>query len=219
MRTAWFERVCLEPVPIPQFYTPSALGDRAVALAHRLALDTLGLGGGVMRGRFGNRPLPSLAGEAARSEPNRSREPVGFTHPTGNRGHSLTLLMSRGFLAPAGAMVNSKGLPAPGPRSHSGPRGWKPLAIFRCPFGAEQTQRNIKSDASGWYPVQARLTGVAARITHSTARYRPAGRRPWRRRISSGLSAACAGPLTGFAPGPRGRRGGRREGAGGDAGG
>ena len=52
--------------------------------------------------------------------------------------------MLRGFLAPTGAMVNSQGLPAPGPRSHSGPRGWKPLAIFPCPFGAENKQRNIK---------------------------------------------------------------------------
>ena len=58
-------------------------------------------------------------------------------------------LMWRGFLAPRGAMVNSQGLPAPGPRSHSGPRGWKPLAIFRCPFGAENEQRNIKTGASG----------------------------------------------------------------------
>ena len=33
------------------------------------------------------------------------------------------VLILRGFLAPTGAMVNSQGLPAPGPRSHSGPRG------------------------------------------------------------------------------------------------
>ena len=52
--------------------------------------------------------------------------------------------MLRGFLAPTGAMVNSQGLPAPGPRSHSGPRGWKPLAIFPCPVGAEKKQGNIK---------------------------------------------------------------------------
>ena len=54
------------------------------------------------------------------------------------------------FLGPTGAMVNSQGLPAPGPRSHSGPRGWKPLAILRCPFGAKNKQRNIKTYASGW---------------------------------------------------------------------
>ena len=43
-------------------------------------------------------------------------------------------LMLRGFLAPTGAMVNSQGLPAPGPRSDSGPRGWKPLSLtsFFC---------------------------------------------------------------------------------------
>ena len=58
---------------------------------------------------------------------------------------ACAFLTLRGFLAPTGAMVNSQGLPAPGPRSHSGPRGWKPLAIFPCPFGAENKQRNIKT--------------------------------------------------------------------------
>ena len=73
--------------------------------------------------------------------------------------------MLRGFLAPTGAMVNSQGLPAPGPRLHQGPRGWKPLAIFRCPFGAEHKQRNIRTDTSGHFrgaeagPRRARLAG------------------------------------------------------------
>ena len=33
------------------------------------------------------------------------------------------VLMLRCFFAPIGVMVNSQGLPAPGSRSHSGPRG------------------------------------------------------------------------------------------------
>ena len=59
------------------------------------------------------------------------------------------VLMLRGFVAPTGVMVNSQGLPAPGPRLCSGPRGWKPLTIFRCPVGAENKQRNIKTGESG----------------------------------------------------------------------
>ena len=46
--------------------------------------------------------------------------------------------MLRCFFAPIGAVVNSQGLPAPGPRSHSGPRGWKPLAIVGSPDGASE---------------------------------------------------------------------------------
>ena len=54
------------------------------------------------------------------------------------------VLMLRGFLAPTGAMVNSRGLPAPGPRAHSGPRGWEPLAIFRAPLGQSTNSATSK---------------------------------------------------------------------------
>ena len=61
-------------------------------------------------------------------------------------------------------MVNSQGLPAPGPCSHSGPRGWKPLAIFPCPlWGREQTAQHqnppARSNPRG-PPLQARPQAV-----------------------------------------------------------
>ena len=96
------------------------------------------------------------------------------------RGAGLRVLMLRVFLAPTGAMVNSQGLPAPGPRSHSGPRGWKPLAIFRCPFGAENKQRNIKT-----------CRGVSLPAIDPPWPGRACGRASLRRRRRSGRCRRC----------------------------
>ena len=100
-----------------------------------------------------------------RTNPKRQRG-VQAVDPAIARSHQpeASVLMLRGYLAPTGAMVNSQGLPAPGPRLHQGPRGWKPLTIFRCPFGAEHKQRDIRTDASGAFVARRQGHGVRASL-------------------------------------------------------
>ena len=80
----------------------------------------------------------------------------------------LRVLMLRGFLAPTGAMVNSRGLPAPGPRAHSGPRGWEPLAIFRAPLG-----QSTNSATSKLAQLRRRQASILTRTSTPRSEKRP----------------------------------------------